>query len=89
MVFRLTRQVLYRVAIGHLITGRRFDAAHAYELGLVNEVVPTAELDASVTSWVEDVLRCAPLSVRAIKEAAASSATLRLADAFAARYACR
>ncbi|GAB3058583.1 enoyl-CoA-hydratase DpgD [Micromonospora schwarzwaldensis] len=85
-VFRLTRQMPYRVAVGHLISGRRFDAARAYELGLVNEVVPAAELDASVASWVEDILRCAPLSVRAIKEAAATSATLRLADAFATRY---
>ncbi|MEU7572006.1 enoyl-CoA-hydratase DpgD [Micromonospora sp. NPDC049240] len=86
-VFRLTRQVPYRVAVGHLITGRRFDAARAYELGLVNEVVPAAELDASVASWVEDILRCAPLSVRAIKEAAATAATRSLADAFATRYA--
>ncbi|MGK5550573.1 enoyl-CoA-hydratase DpgD [Actinomadura kijaniata] len=85
-VFRLTRQMPYRVALGHLISGRRFDAARAYELGLVNEVVPAAELDASVAGWVEDILRCAPLSVRAIKEAAASSATLRLSDAFATRY---
>ncbi|MEV4118606.1 enoyl-CoA-hydratase DpgD [Micromonospora sp. NPDC049645] len=85
-VFRLTRQAPYRIAVGHLITGRHFDAARAYELGLVNEVVPAAELDASVASWVEDILRCAPLSVRAIKEAAASSETLTLADAFAARY---
>ena len=85
-VFRLTRQLPYRTAVGHLITGRRFDAARAYQLGLVNEVVPAAELDGCVTGWVEDILRCAPLSVRAIKQAAASSAPLGLADAFAARY---
>jgi dehydration protein DpgD len=38
-VFRLTRQIPLRVAIGHLITGRRLSASRAYELGLVNEVV--------------------------------------------------
>jgi enoyl-CoA hydratase/carnithine racemase len=51
------------VIIGHLITGRRSDAARAYELGLVNEVVSAAELDASVTSWVEDFLPSAGATV--------------------------
>jgi crotonobetainyl-CoA hydratase/dehydration protein DpgD len=85
-VFRLTRQLPYRTAVGHLITGRSLTAARAYELGLVNEVVPAADLDACVDGWVRDVLRCAPLSVRAVKEAAATSATMPLPDAFATQY---
>ncbi|GII95263.1 enoyl-CoA-hydratase DpgD [Sinosporangium siamense] len=85
-LFRLTRQVPYRTALGYLMTGRRMPAARAYELGLVNEVVPAGQLDACVDGWVEDVLRCAPLSVRAVKEAAAISSTLPLERAFATRY---
>jgi len=85
-VFRLTRQIPSRVALGHLMTGRPLSAARAYELGLVNEVVPAADLDLCVDSWVQDLLRCAPLSVRAIKEAAAVSATMPLERAFRTRY---
>ncbi|MFC9328850.1 enoyl-CoA-hydratase DpgD [Kitasatospora sp. NPDC057015] len=85
-VFRLSRQLPYRTAMGHLMTGRPLTAARAYELGLVNEVVPVEELDACVDAWVADLLRCAPLSVRAVKEAAARSATLSLEQAFATRY---
>jgi crotonobetainyl-CoA hydratase/dehydration protein DpgD len=85
-VFRLTRQAPFRAALGHLITGRPMTAARAYELGLVNEVVPAADLDEAVDGWVRDILRCAPLAVRAIKEAATKSAQLPLPQAFATRY---
>jgi dehydration protein DpgD len=85
-VFRLTRQIPYRVAMGHLMTGRPMSATRAYELGLLNDVVPEAGLDRRVDEWVEDILRCAPLSVRAVKEAAAASATRPLPEAFTAEY---
>ncbi|MGW1774916.1 enoyl-CoA-hydratase DpgD [Streptomyces sp. NPDC002104] len=85
-VFRLTRQLPWKTALGHLLTGRPMDARRAYELGLVNEVVPAADLDACVEGWVADLLRCAPLSVRAIKEAATKSASMTLEQAFATRY---
>ncbi|SPE99913.1 enoyl-CoA-hydratase DpgD [Streptomyces sp. MA5143a] len=86
-LFRLTRQAPFRAAMGHLLTGRRMTAARAYELGLVNEVVAADELDACLTGWMEDVLSCAPLSLRAAKEAATVSATMPLDRAFATRYA--
>ncbi|MGK5500312.1 enoyl-CoA-hydratase DpgD [Streptomyces sp. URMC 125] len=85
-VFRLARQAPLRVALGHLMTGRRLSAARAYELGLVNSVVPAEELDTCVDEWVEDILRCAPLAVRAVKEAALTSVDLPLERAFATRY---
>lgn len=85
-VFRLTRQLPWRTAMGHLLTGRPMSAQRAFDLGLVNEVVPAAELDSCVDGWVADILRCAPLAVRAIKEAAAKSAALPLESAFATRY---
>ncbi|MFG2984866.1 enoyl-CoA-hydratase DpgD [Streptomyces sp. NPDC048258] len=85
-VFRLTRQLPWKTAMGHLLTGRPMDARRAYELGLVNEVVPSDDLDACVEGWVADLVRCAPLSVRAMKEAATKSATMPLEQAFATRY---
>jgi len=85
-VFRLTRQVPFKAALGYLFTGRRMGATRAYELGLINEVSSAADLDACVDRWVEDILACAPLSIRAIKQMATQSAQLTLEEAFRARY---
>ena len=54
-------------------------------IGLVNEVVPRAGLDAAVERWVDDILACAPLSVRAIKQVARRTAHLTAQEAQAAR----
>src|SRR5258706_7085766 len=66
----LQRQIPFRHAMGILLTGRRVKANEALELGIVNEVVPRADLDAAVERWVAQILACAPLSVRAIKSVA-------------------
>jgi enoyl-CoA hydratase/carnithine racemase len=85
-VFRLARQLPLKTAMGHLLTGRRLTAAEALRHGLVNEVVPAARLDAAVAAWTADLVRAAPLAVRAIKEAVHRSAHLSLEDAFSTRY---
>ncbi|GAA4231068.1 enoyl-CoA hydratase-related protein [Actinomadura meridiana] len=85
-VFRLVRQLPPKVAMGYLLTGRRMDAATALRFGLVNEVVPAARLDDRVRGWTADLVRSAPLSVRAIKEAALKSVDMPLEDAFTAEY---
>jgi crotonobetainyl-CoA hydratase len=64
----LPRRIPHVWAMGMLLTGRRVSAAEALRFGLVNEVVPLSELDQAVERWVADVLACAPLSVRAIKQ---------------------
>jgi crotonobetainyl-CoA hydratase/dehydration protein DpgD len=69
-----------------MLTGRHIPAQRAYEIGLVNEVVPLAKLDDAVDSWVADIVRCAPLSVRATKEAALQGIHMALPEAGAARY---
>ncbi|MGC3864090.1 enoyl-CoA-hydratase DpgD [Micromonospora chersina] len=84
--FRLSRQVPLKAAMGYLLTGRRMDAGTAYALGLVNEVVPAAELDRCVAGWVADLLACAPLALRAIKQAVLASLDRPLPEAFAGRY---
>ena len=63
----LPRRIPRALAMGMLLTGRRMDAAQALEHGLVNQVVPAAELDSAVDAWVEAVVACAPLSLKAIK----------------------
>ena len=81
----LQRQIAFRPAMGILLTGRRVPAREAAALGIVNEVVPRAELDAAVARWTADVLACAPLSVRAIKAVARRTAHLTAREAQAQR----
>jgi crotonobetainyl-CoA hydratase len=77
----LQRQVPFHLAMGLLLTGKRIKAAEALRIGLVNEVVPRAELDAAVTRWIDEVLACAPLSLRAIKQVVRRTAQLSAAEA--------
>jgi crotonobetainyl-CoA hydratase len=67
-ITQLVRRVPYTQALGMLLTGRRASAAEMQRMGLVNEVVPAAELDAAVDRWVADILACSPASLRAIKQ---------------------
>ncbi len=69
-VHRLPRQIGLKAAMGYLLTGRTMTAQRAYELALVNEVVPLSELDDAVSSWIDDILACAPLAVRSTKQCA-------------------
>jgi len=85
-VHRLPRQIGLKPAMGYLLTGRHMSAMRAFQLGLVNEVVPANELTDTVKGYVEDILRCAPLAVRATKEAAVKGLDHPLAQAFYTRY---
>ncbi|SFP54050.1 enoyl-CoA hydratase-related protein [Variovorax sp. 770b2] len=77
----LQRQIPYRQAMGMMLTGQRVKAQRALEMGLVNEVVPRAELDAAVDRWVQQMLACAPLSLKAIKQVVRRTGTLSPAEA--------
>jgi crotonobetainyl-CoA hydratase len=81
----LQRQIPYRMALGMMLTGRRITAAEALTYHLVNEVVPQDEIDAAVERWLEGILSCAPLSVRAIKQCVRRTAHLSAQEAQAAR----
>lgn len=48
-------------------TARRFDAAEALQMGLVNRVLPKAELDAFVRKTAETIAANAPLTLRSAK----------------------
>ena len=77
----LSRQIPRKLAMGMLLTGRRVAAAEGHRLGFVNEVVPRAELDAAVARWLADILACAPLSLRAIKQIVNATAQLSVDQA--------
>ena len=56
--------------MGMLLTGRRVSAEEGERLGFVNEVVAAEKLIESARRWADQILECAPLSVRASKQAA-------------------
>ena len=49
------------------LTGMRFSAARAREIGLVHAVVPLDKLDATVQQYVEELLSAAPSGIAASK----------------------
>ena len=48
---------------------RRYDAAQALDMGLVNTVVPVAELEAEGVRWAREILGHSPLAIRCLKSA--------------------
>ncbi|MBC2662780.1 enoyl-CoA hydratase/isomerase family protein [Novosphingobium flavum] len=85
-VHRLPRQIPRKIAMGHLLTGRAMDANRAYALGLVNEVVAEDRLDEAVAGWARDMLACAPLAIRAIRQCVAAGIDRPLRDAMTDHY---
>lgn len=81
----LQRQIPFRQAMELMLTGKRIKARRALELGLINEVVPRSELDGAVQRWTQDILACAPLSLRAIKQVVRQTGMLSPAQAQAVR----
>ena len=60
---RLTRLVGRGRAMQLLLTGEMIDAQEAYRIGLVNKVVPGAELIGTATSMLQTILANGPLAV--------------------------
>ena len=46
---------------------RQYDAERAYEMGLVNAVVPLADLEAETVSWCREMLALSPIALRMLK----------------------
>ena len=65
---RLARTLPMKEAMGLVLTARRMGAAEAQRIGLVNDVVPMAELAARTRALVDELLACAPLALEASKQ---------------------
>jgi 2-ketocyclohexanecarboxyl-CoA hydrolase len=46
---------------------RRYSAAEAFQMGLVNKVVPAADLDAEVEAWCREILALSPTAIAIAK----------------------
>ncbi len=71
-VHRLPRHIPLKIAMGMLLTARRIPILEAQKLGLINEVVPLADLMSTAERWANEILEVAPLSARASKQMAMS-----------------
>ena len=69
-VHRLPRMMPQKIAMGYILTGRHMTAQEAHRWGIVNAVLPLADLMPTVDRWAQDILEGAPLSIRASKQAA-------------------
>jgi enoyl-CoA hydratase/carnithine racemase len=78
---RLPGRIGWSNAMEMLLTGERFDAPTAREMGLVWRVVPEAELLAEANALAARLVRGAPLAQRATKEMAARGSRLPWEDA--------
>ena len=75
---RLTRLVGEGKAMELILTGDMIDAQHAYNLGLVNLVVPAADLEAKTMELANRIAEKSPVALRMAKEAVKTAARANL-----------
>lgn len=80
---RLPRQIPRARAAELLLLGDHLDAADAFDLGLVNRVVPSDQVLAVATDLAERMAANGPLALRTIKQTMLRADGLPLLDAFA------
>ncbi|WP_265942819.1 enoyl-CoA hydratase [Dechloromonas sp. A34] len=79
----LSRNVAPKHALQMLLTGDLIDAATALRFGLVNELVPAAELESATLALARRIAAKSPLTLAIGKEAFYRQAELPLAEAYA------
>jgi crotonobetainyl-CoA hydratase len=82
--FMLAKLLPRQKALEILMTGRQFNAHELAHLGLINEVVPADQLMERARILAQDLLRAAPLSLAAVKEAVHMTEKLTFEESFAA-----
>jgi len=82
--FMLPKLLPRQKALEILMTGRRYGARDLASFGLVNEVVPSDQLMERARAFAEDLLRAAPLSLAAVKEAVHLTENLSFEESYAA-----
>src|SRR5437667_374973 len=78
---RLARQIPFAKAMEILLTGEQFSAAEALRIGLVNKVVPAAEVMREARRYAEVICENGPLAVQAVKRAVLAGLGLPTAQA--------
>ncbi|MHB8681041.1 MAG: crotonase/enoyl-CoA hydratase family protein [Acidimicrobiales bacterium] len=81
-LIRLPRRIPRAVALELALTGDAIDAQRAYQIGLVNKVVPGEQLMDEALALAEHIADNAPLAVRYSKKVMLGSADLSEKDAW-------
>jgi enoyl-CoA hydratase/carnithine racemase len=82
-LIRLPRRIPRAVALELALTGEAIDARRAFQVGLVNRVVPAERLMEEALALAEQIAANAPLAVRCSKKVMLDSADLPEAEAWA------
>lgn len=78
---RLPERLAWHHAMELLLTGERFGARQAHEMGLTWKVVPDDQLLVEARRLAERLVRAAPLAARATKEMAVRARSLSMTEA--------
>ncbi|HEY7104280.1 MAG TPA: crotonase/enoyl-CoA hydratase family protein [Mycobacteriales bacterium] len=81
-LLRLPRRVPYHLAMEWALTGEYVPARRAYEVSLVNRIVPRAEVLSEAVALATAVAANSPLALRAAKRTIVESADWDAAEAF-------
>lgn len=81
-LLRIPARVPRAIAMEWLLTGRRITADEALRWGLVNRVVPTADLLDTALELAASIEASAPLAVAAVLEVARATEGMRVDEAF-------
>lgn len=79
---RLPRQLAFPAAMEFLLTAEAFPAERALEVGLLNEIVPEAQLMEKALDWARRITANAPLAVQATKESVIRGLALDMKEAY-------
>ena len=79
---RLPRRIPYNIAMEMLLLGRRMGAEEAARYGLINKVVPFADLMPTAQEWADRLAKAAPLAMQCVKEILRNIEVKPLEDSF-------
>ena len=80
---RLTRQIAYAHAMELMLSGHRFTAAELLMRGVLNQVVPSDQVEPVAMALATTIAAKSPVAVQTIKEAALTLYDLPVEEAFA------
>lgn len=80
---RLPRRIPHNIAMEMLLLGRRMGAEEAARYGLVNKVVPAADLMGAARQWADQLAKSAPLAMQTVKEVLRAIEAKPLRETFA------
>ncbi|MCC5982780.1 MAG: crotonobetainyl-CoA hydratase [Rhodobacteraceae bacterium] len=80
---RLPRSIPRNIATEMLLLGRRMTAQEAAHYGMVNRVVPAAQLMEAAREWAGHIAGSAPLAMQSVKEVLRAIECVPLEQAFA------